>query len=435
MKHATTALFVSAHLLASCGSKTTDRESQAHQPNAELAVLADSGEQITAVATETLAPLYTRPLTEADIERTFGVAPGKPVTRTTFENFLAKKVKIAAADATQAANAFLKFKSNAFIPDDQKRQQMLDEGFTQTSISDGLTPTEYLAYLRIAHGDGPCPASKAGSPDCPARVIDFQMSLITNQNGIFNLRTAATKDSQYDNTLSIHRESQANRQTFAYIGQSLGQGSHPLRGIVIDPNNAAQCSELQGMLGSSTALQGFLTETVGVNPTVAAVAARQWANTVTEVTKGVTYVYGFAPFLSGRICSRDTLGACYSPDPRMTKRLVQLVPDIANKTTFTCREIAQTVNTLASMPSVEPIDFSKPVALPFDQSSPNLTADELFDFFVALGNALTNRPDAPFADIIPLADLNLLNASGIANPEYQFTSQVNRYFHNRYVGR
>ena len=87
------------------------------------------------------------------------------------------------------------------------------------------------------------------------------------------------------------------------------------------------------------------------------------------------------------------------------------------------------------MPAVEPIDFSKPLAIPYDQTSLNLTADELFDFFIALGNGLTNRPNAPFADTLPQSDLDALNNSEISNPENQMTSQTNIYFMQRFVGR
>jgi hypothetical protein len=70
-----------------------------------------------------------------------------------------------------------------------------------------------------------------------------------------------------------------------------------------------------------------------------------------------------------------------------------------------------------------------------NQTSLNLTADELSDFFIALGNGLTNQPGATFADTLPQSDLDALNNSGISNPENQMTSQTNLYFMNRFVGR
>jgi hypothetical protein len=419
--------------LAACGSKTMETQARPESLESEIGAngLQSAPDSLAVAGT---GPLYGRALTEADITKTFGLAANQSVTRAVFENFLKTKLKIAAADATQAAKAFLVVGSAAFIPDAQKQQDLAQEGLSNTNIADGLSPREYLMYLRVAHGDGRCPNAKAGSANCPAYVRDFQMSLITNQNGIFNVRFSGP-DSQYDNKLTVHRESQANRQLFGYIGATLRLGGHPLKGIVMDPGNAAQCSELESMLGSSAALEKFLAQTVNVNPQVAAVTARQWAATVSEVTNGVTYAFGFASFLQGKVCSRDTLGKCYAADPNMSARLVQLVPGFATKTSFNCSEIAKVVNTLTSMPAIEPIDFSKPLALPYDKSSPSFTADELFDFFIALGNGLTNRPNAQFADILPLADLQLLNSSGIDNPEYQMTSQVNRYFMQRFVGR
>jgi hypothetical protein len=383
----------------------------------------------------TATPLYTKALTEADISRIFGVTASQPVTKTVFENFLKNKVKVAPADATQTAKSFLSVASAAFIPDDQKRKDLAAEGLTDAQITDGLLPREYLTYLRVAHGGGRCVNAKAGSSTCPALVRDFQMSIITSENAVFNIRFASDKDSQYENTLTIHRESQANRQLFQYIGLGLGLDGNPLKKVVIDPAVPAMCSELESMLGSSPALENFLSQTVKVNPTVAQVTARQWGSRISEISNGVTYEYGFAPFLEGKLCSRINKGMCYSDDPKMTARLEQVVPGFLRKTSFNCHEIAKAVNVLTSMPAVEPLDFSKPLALPYDQTSLNLTADELFDFFIALGNALTNQPNATFADTLPQSDLDALNRSGIMNPENQMTSQTNLYFMNRFVGR
>jgi hypothetical protein len=379
-------------------------------------------------------PLYGRALTESDISKTFGLAPNQQVTRSVFEEFLKSKMNVPAADASQAATAFLVVGSAAFIADPQKQQDLAAEGLSASDVQDGLSPKEYLAYLRIAHGDGKCARAKAGSAECPAYVRDFQMSLITNQNPIFNIRVPGP-DRQYDNTLTIHRESQANRQLFEYVGASLGLGGNPLKSIEFDPSNPSHCTELEGMLGSSGALEKFLSQTVKVNPVVAAVASRQWANTVSEITNGVTYLYGFSPFLRGKVCSRDNVGQCYAADPNMVARLEQLVPGALTKTSFDCREIAKLVNVLTSVPRTGAIDFSNASSVPYDVLSPKLTADELFDMFIALGNALTNRPNAPFADTLPRSDLGLLDNSGVYNPENQMTSQVHRYFMQRFVGR
>ncbi|MEY2988999.1 MAG: hypothetical protein RJB13_2520, partial [Pseudomonadota bacterium] len=90
-----------------------------------------------------------------------------------FENFLKNKVKVASADAKQAAKPFLNVNSYAFIPDEQKRAELDAEGLTRDKISDGLLPSEYLTYLRVAHGGGRCVNAKAGSSKCPALVRDF----------------------------------------------------------------------------------------------------------------------------------------------------------------------------------------------------------------------------------------------------------------------
>ena len=387
----------------------------------------------------TQTPLYTKPMTKAYITRIFGIAKNTPVTQAVFERFLKNKVKLAPTDATQAALSFLNVNSNAFIPDVQKKTDLNNAGLTDAKIKDGLLPSEYLTYLRIAHGDGPCANAMAGSQACPAYVRDFQMSVITNQNGIFNVRTTGAnqnaKNTKYINTLTIHRESQANRLLFNYIGNALGLGGNPLKQVVLDPAVPASCSELESMLGSSAALERFLTNTAKVNSDVAHVTARQWGAQVTEITNNVKYVYGFAPFLKGGVCSRDKLGECYEADPQMTARLDIVVPGFLEKASFNCREIAAAVNILTSMPIVEPIDFSKPLVLPYDGSSPKLTADELFDFFIALGNGLTNRSGALFADTLPKVDLDMLNNSVIENPENLMTSQTHKYFLQRFVGK
>jgi hypothetical protein len=380
------------------------------------------------------ASLYNRALTTADIAGMFATGPNQSITKPIMKGFLQNKVRIASADATQASNAFLAWGAASFIPDDQKRAELKAEGLNQAKVNDGLTPSEYLAYLRIAFGDGPCAGAAAGSDQCPARGIDFQMHLISLENGIFNLRTGDAQDDQYANKYTVHRESQANRQTLTHMGNILGLGGNPLKQMVIDPSNPADCADLTTMLGSATKLESFLKDKAGVIPVVARVAARQWLKVVTEVTNGVTYTYGLDPFLSGQLCSRDNIGTCYAADPAMGKRIRQLLPNIQGKTQLSCSEIATLVNVLTSMPAKEPINFAQNVAAPFDAQSPDLTVDELFDFFIALGNALTNRPDAPFADTLPLADFQLLLDSGVPNAENQFTSQVHKYFFDTYVG-
>jgi hypothetical protein len=99
-----------------------------------------------------------------------------------FENFLKNKVKVASADAKQAAKPFLNVNSYAFIPDEQKRVDPSAESLTKAKVSDDLLPSEYLTYLRVAFGGDRCVNAKAGSSKCPALVSDFQMSIISTQN-------------------------------------------------------------------------------------------------------------------------------------------------------------------------------------------------------------------------------------------------------------
>lgn len=434
-----TRLFVAA-LIAwgaiSCSKQSRDTDtSQPDEPSSTEETVQFS---VPAAAS---SPRYDHPLTEADITRIFGLKTGQSVTQAVFETFLKSRVKVAAEDSSQAAKSFLNLGISTFMPDDLKRQALLDEGLSEANIVDGLSPAEYLSYLRIAFGGGRCPGDKAGSASCPAYVKDFQMSLISQSNAIFNIRYTGSnitaQNSQFKNVFTIHRESQANRQVFQFIGKALGFGGDPLRKIVLDPANATDCSTLESMLGSSSALETFMTEQMKVDKIVSAVTSRQWASVVQEVTNGVTYTYGIGPFLAGNVCSREatTLGKCYEADVALATTLQRTIPGIMTKTNFSCKEIANTVNILTSMPSVEPIDFTKTPTPPFDSSSPSLSADELFDFFIALGNGLINRADAPFADTLPAADVTRLVESGVPNAEYEMTSKTNLYFVKRFVGR
>jgi hypothetical protein len=417
--------------LASCGAPIMRSiEPQGEATNSDVA-----GNQVSLVTSPIAGPLYTRALTENDIIRLFGVTKATPVTRTIFEAMLRDKMKVIASDATTAARAFLDVSSASFIPEPQVLADLEAEGLPKGNITDGLLPSEYLMYLRVAHGEGRCPGVKAGSPQCPARVRDLQMSVITNQNLIINIRSTQTANSQYRNTFTLHRESEANRRVIEFFGRQLGFAGNPLKQAVIDPAIPQDCTLLESMLGSSKNLEAFLAQTVKVQPVVAAVTARQWLEVVSEETLGVIYSYGVTPFLYGRVASRSNLGSTYAADPQMTARLEQLLPNFASKSSLNCREVAQVVNVLASVPDAGVLDFTKPVPLPFDKASPQLTADELFDIFVALGNGLVNQPAAPFADTLPLADLALLDNSGVYNPENQMTVMTHRYFLELFVGR
>jgi hypothetical protein len=405
------------------------------EPNGEFAEDDLRTSEAALVTSPIAGPLYTKALTEDDIIKLFGVTKTKPVTKSIFEATLTSKIKIVSTDSTTAAKAFLDVDSPSFIPEPARKDALAAEGLTKDKIVDGLLPSEYLTYLRIAHGEGRCAGAKAGSALCPARVRDLQMSLINSENPIINIRSTQTTNSQYRNTFTLHRESEANRRVMEFFGKQTGFGGNPLKQAVLDPSLPDDCALLESMLGSPGNLETFLTQTVKVKPVVATVTARQWLQAVQEQTLGVTYTYGITPFLYGRVASRDNLGSTYAPDPQMTDRLEQVVPNFASRGSLNCREVAQVVNVLASVPDAGALDFTKPVPLPFDAVSPLVTVDEVFDLFVAIGNGLVNQPDAPFADTLPLSDVALLTNSGVYNPENQMTALTHRYFLDRYVGR
>jgi hypothetical protein len=375
------------------------------------------------------AALYQRPLTAANIRALFRVRLGQPVTRAEMVRFFTSRARINPFDARLAAVPFLDWDSGGFIPDPQRQQDLVAEGLTRFRVANGLTAREYLTYLRVAHGEGRCPGVAAGSPGCPARVRDMQLHLIVLQNLLWNIRSTATDDDppgrkyQYENKFTIHRESYANRLTFDLAGRALGQGADPLRAVSL----ADRCDLLEAIFANGDALWRYLVDEVGVHPDVATVMRNQYVGVV-EPYQGQTYRYGLMPFLQGQVCSRypDKQGQCYAPDPAIHERLIALHPGFSPRDGLSCQQIKDMINVTCSFP---PPGDDPPLDPPYDDLSPEVTGDELVDFVIAMGNALTNVPGALFADIIPQADLDLLDASGVYNPENQLTSKTINHFY------
>ena len=146
---------------------------------------------------------------------------------------------------------------------------------------------------------------------------------------------------------------------------------------------------------------------------------------------GDLYKYGFEAFFKGEVCRRyeDNRGTCYEPDMALYNRVLELHPGFVPANDLSCAEITDMVNVLMSYPPSisDPRDMLDP---PFDLESPQLTGAELVDLVIAFGNALTNMPNAPFADIIPESDLELLDASGVYNCENHLTRRSITYFYD-----
>lgn len=380
-------------------------------------------------AVDSVAELYQLPLGTETIADMFGVEPDGRIGKADMEAFLRDQVGLIPMDAAQASRGFGLMTSASFVPNPAKRIDLIAEGIRQATIDEGLTPAQYLAYLRVAHGGGRCEGVAAGTPDCPAAVRDFQLHLIVLQNPIFNIRSDASEDDQYRNKFSIHREAYANRLTFDFIGYALGLAHDPLRDVVLDE----RCDLLESMFATGDNLHDFLVEEVGVVTEIAQVVANQYVGTE-EMYDGDMYEYGLEAFFQGDVCCRypDKRGTCYEEDMAIYGRLLELHPDFSPSKSVSCAESRDMINVMMSMPATisEPQGLFSP---PFDQQSPKLTASELVDFVIAIGNALTNMPNAPFADIVPEGDLELLSECGVYNSENELTSRSIAYFYERFL--
>ncbi len=377
------------------------------------------------------ASLYQRPLTAGNIRSLFGVGVLQPVTGAEMKTFLQEKVGINGFDAGLASVPFLNWNSPGFIPDPQLGTELVEEGLTRFKVMDGLTAQEYLTYLRVVHGAGRCPDAQAGSADCPAQVRDLQLHLIVLQNILWNIRTGATDDNSagtknhFQNKFTITRENLANRLTFDFAGKALGQGGDPLRAVTLDD----RCDLLVEIFATGDSFLSYLVNRVGVDPDVAAVMRNQYVGVVDP--EG--YQYGLDAFLQGAVCSRFPmdLGKCYEADSEIYGRLQERHPGLVFGDDLDCQQIKDMINVTTSYPPT----FTLPTPLPpFDHLSPEVTGDELVDFIIAMGNALTNMPDAPFADILPQADLDLLQGSSIYNPENELTSRTINHFYDLLLG-
>ena len=374
---------------------------------------------------ESVAELYELAIDAESIADIFGVELQQPIGKEEMQSFLRDQVGIVPMDAGLAANGFPRWGSRSFIPDPVKQAALAAEGLTEAEVEDGLTPREYLTYLRVVHGEGRCDGAAAGSIECPAKVRDFQLHLVVLENPIWNIRSAATKDEQYENKFSIHRENYANRLSFDFIGMALGLGDNPLKKVILDD----RCDLLRAFLASEESFHEFLVERVGVHADVATVIANQYVG-IEEMYDGTLYQYGMRSFYQGDVCCRYPAGEgnCYEEDMVIYDRILELHPEFVPATDLSCAEIKDMLNVIASYPASisDPADLFSP---PFDEQSPHLTGDELVDFTIGFGNALTNMPNAPFADIIPEADLERLNECGVYNAENQLTGKTLNYFY------
>ena len=328
---------------------------------------------------EYLSELYDLPLAPETIAEIFEVEVDGRIGPAEMEAFLADQVGLIPRDAQQTASGFLQIGSASFIPYPSLRVELMLEGLTPANCAEGMTPAQFLTYLRVAHGEGRCENAAAGSLECPARVRDLQLHLIVLQNPVFNIRSDAAEDSQYENKFSIHRENYANRLTFEFIGKAVGLPGNPLAEVVLDD----RCGLLTSFLQDGETCGAFMVNEIGVTPEIASVIVHQYEG-IEEWYEGQLYKYGLEAFLKGEVCSRyeANLGTCYEDDLGLYNRILELHPGFVPADDLSCAEIEDMVNVLMSYPprisdptdlfSDDPTDLFSP---PFDEQSPRLTGD------------------------------------------------------------
>lgn len=301
----------------------------------------------------------------------------------------------------------------------------------------GFTTRQFNAWLRVVWGDGRCASNPAGSNLCPAYVGDLQDGITMTLNPVFNIRTMARIDDQYANTLTNHRESIAYRLVYDALAKEFGgYNQNPLSSIVLDVSNenTDDCKLLTSMLANGKALKNYAESKTALPEVMGSVTQNLMdgkAEVATDPGSGKLrkFFYGLFPFMTGNNCSRINPGECYEGDPQAVKRITELIPDFTRPIsessgsyyTFTCKEIATLVNVTGSSPTGNRYDaILNESAYPFDDEYPQVTAEDLMAFILAIGNAHVNTPSATFIDNIPQSDADALVEAGIQNAELEW---------------
>lgn len=309
----------------------------------------------------------------------------------------------------------------------------------------GFTPKQFLAYLRIGFGSGPC-TSRVGTSTCQADAGDLQTALTKGLDSVFNLRYDSDVDDKWKNVMAVHREDIAYRIVFDLIAVNFSEYSqNPLRDIKLDVSspNTSDCSTLASMFKNGNAFKSYLINHANMPLSLAKTTGR-FIDGVSEVSqntvtkKSRTYYYGLFNFLEGRNCSRlDANNTCYDGEPALANYLIDekavTRPLESGNYAWSCSEIATLIDTIVSNPFSSPYDALTSVnnyqfdanRYPLRDQPLDLTAEDVLLFYIAIGNAHVNRPGALFADNLPAADLDELaeDAKSVAdlnNPEFAF---------------
>ncbi len=432
--------------LAGCGAESTEGGGG----EAAGVELAREVASVTTTITTATTNYLNQVLDETAVHAFFGVGASQAITQPIVASLLTG-MGITASDAqltmtpkvvptverkSGLAAEYLKYSVYYF------GQQLGTQAQVQQRLTaqGGLTARQYLPYARIGFGAGPC-STRVGTSTCPVTVSDLQTSLLKGLDMIWNLRYPSSGDNKWNNTFALHREDLAYRLVFDAIARSFGHQAHnPLRDLALDTSDPASkdCALLTSMLANGRTFESFLRTRTGM-PGSLSHATGRFLDGVTEAAvntytgKLTTYRYGLFNFLGGLNCSRlDPHDTCYVGEPLLPPYLLAargVTPSREDgQYSWTCSQIAGLIDTLVSNPYASPYEVLRtptdfqfdPARYPLAGKPTALTAEDVLMFYVAIANAHVNQPGAPFADNLPVADLDALAAEGVMNPEFEF---------------
>lgn len=315
--------------------------------------------------------------------------------------------------------------SRCFIPDRKRESVLRLEGITKKSISNGMTPEQYLSYLSIGFGNGDAPKAK-----------DYMISLFTNLNYIYNLRTSGVENDKYRNAFFAHRESIAYRKIINYLYSRYSYYNEPkLSDIYLSEQQHAQF--LMEIFSSADHLESYL-KNIGLDERIAETLKNQWHG-YKEKTLGITYYYGIEALLRHKVKSRLNPSHIYRGEPLYVwGKILELNPGFDLRFDLNFNEIFNFINVLGSFPPGEAYRsvIDNPNA-PFIDQSQQLTGDDVLEFMVALGNILPNSPEGNFVDLIPAHDVENMkpkNPDDFENAEFEYFSLVIPEIYERIIG-
>lgn len=325
----------------------------------------------------------------------------------------------------------------------------------------GLTSTEYLEYLRIVSG---LPA--AGTPTLVDLKTHLYMmanfifntrqydvhptnpaNLCSSMYPRHDWRTGTTYcDIQWSNTVSLHRENWFDElvadELAAFVGGRYGTGwtADPLRARLMT------WSELEHIFGSPTidphtALRDFVELDLGLSRDIAQMVANQYTGPKSLPLGGDSHDwYGMRAFVAGRVqchagsCDDVTTpapnhpsfddpgfygpvgdsgyGHAYATDPLIAARMgyTASTPVFGPLPSTTYSDIVTTIHDLVGHgtytydPVTHRLGVTTRSATYAVFPDVDVTAFELQDVMLALGNALPNENEIPFSDLLPPQD-------------------------------